>query len=268
MHHDSFFSKGSKHLVCEDYAQCLPTFGVVSDGCSSVANSDLGSRFLALAALKHRKKLETDFSEAQATEFYDLVVKDALYSADYLNILYTALHATLGVLVPVDNYFKALLCGDCFAVARRRAGGLKIVELDYNNMPYYPLYSLLGEDTLNLEEMSPSIRITEVLGDGAIQVASSKNPFKKFFLFDFPRSEFDLVAVTTDGLAKFAGQGDFSQKIEVAKVATEIFGKAKADDSGRFFGVKALEDGLNRLVNLYDKVLFGDDFSFAMFLDS
>jgi len=54
MNADSYFEIGSTHLVCQDYAlsglykdMC---YGIVSDGCSSAENSEIGAQILCHGA--------------------------------------------------------------------------------------------------------------------------------------------------------------------------------------------------------------------------
>jgi len=54
---DSYYWKGTTHQNCQDYAisgtvysGSLATYGIVSDGCSSSRNTDLGARFLCHSA--------------------------------------------------------------------------------------------------------------------------------------------------------------------------------------------------------------------------
>ena len=47
MNSDSVFVKGYGHEVCEDYAYNTGDKVVISDGCSSADNTDIGSRLIA-----------------------------------------------------------------------------------------------------------------------------------------------------------------------------------------------------------------------------
>jgi len=61
---DFYFAKGSSHITCQDY--CLNFFDenyneyiIVSDGCSSSLNSDIGARIIPLIARKLTIELES-----------------------------------------------------------------------------------------------------------------------------------------------------------------------------------------------------------------
>jgi len=268
LHKDSFFVKGRSHLVCEDYAINNSDFGVVSDGCSSVRNTDLGSRFLSLAALKHKDLFLNECKH----EFFEKTVIDAVSASEYFSQAGSVMYATLGVLADVGNNFEALVGGDGFVVARKKDGsGLRIVEVDYGNRPFYPVYSLVEEDLLKKDDFLPTLKITTVglTSDSVPEVNVRKFDFKHFFVFDFSKDIFDLVAVTTDGLSKFIYQKDGIQRVSYVDVAQEIFGKITEDEQKRFFGVKALEDGLIGLTLRHNETVQPyDDFAFSLFLNT
>lgn len=57
---NAYYQIGKDHKVCEDYALCgtepFP-YAILSDGCSSVNDSDIGSRILVSMAKKTFKDL-------------------------------------------------------------------------------------------------------------------------------------------------------------------------------------------------------------------
>lgn len=52
MRADIFTTTGESHLSCQDYSRMGPNSIVLSDGCSSSLDTDIGSRLVALAALQ------------------------------------------------------------------------------------------------------------------------------------------------------------------------------------------------------------------------
>ena len=64
MNTGSFFTIGSTHLVCEDYALHGKDYVILSDGCSNGGgpriHTDWGSRILCKAAEEHIQLLEFD----------------------------------------------------------------------------------------------------------------------------------------------------------------------------------------------------------------
>src|SRR5678816_498201 len=102
------FIKGDTHRVCEDYATSAIIRGrdlsvegnpliIVSDGCSAVANSDVGSRILALGARKVLTRIIVDCEVPEPAELGDLILQSVIPAAEVLDA--------------VDTCFATLLCG-------------------------------------------------------------------------------------------------------------------------------------------------------------
>ena len=72
---DSFLKKGKQHFICEDYIinsddrDTMP-YIILSDGCSSSENTDIGSRVLVRSALNILdEKLDIEFKFRSCNRF-------------------------------------------------------------------------------------------------------------------------------------------------------------------------------------------------------
>jgi len=167
---DHFYEKGHSHLVCQDYALSQIekdyAFFVVSDGCGSAQNSEIGSMILAQAFksaynliwhenIDINKPYGSMFIHEKTMPYYaqkitDLVLSKTKEISRSLELLPESLYATLlfGSYEKKSKQFSLWAHGDGIFVILLKDGSYKIVEMEYeNNAPYYMAY-LSGEGTL------------------------------------------------------------------------------------------------------------------------
>jgi hypothetical protein len=156
---DSFFNIGSTHLVCEDYAmsgsfkniESNPlSYAIVSDGCSSSDNVDLGARLLTHAA---RYEIENfyrckDFYQNSSVEYRhkivgDAIVKRASNCLDVLGgVLKSSLDATLIYVVSDGEKTFVNAYGDGNIVIKTR-DYIEVINISFETgAPYYLSYLL------------------------------------------------------------------------------------------------------------------------------
>lgn len=136
---DVFFTIGASHQVCEDYALSGRgpggAFVVVSDGCSSAPQTDVGARLLTHAAAQRLR----------ATSTLDVrsVVDRAAAVARHLSLPEGALDATLVAAWRTGARLEIAVAGDGVVVAmprdaREEPVGWRIEDED--QAPGYPAY--------------------------------------------------------------------------------------------------------------------------------
>ena len=215
MHSDAFFTIGTSHTICQDYALAGKTkdgkaFAVVADGCSSSAHTDFGARLIAAAAIDC-----AEYRSLLPAIVYS-VAKDSLpkaLSATALDAtLLVALETTAGVVV--DRY------GDGFVIARRRDGVIEVVSDDFNNAPPYLSYLLDANRMREYLKYTGGICKTSIVEMGAKtneelhgmqheNVLCTVNPtIVEFCTWAYHSSVYtsalyDLVVLVSDGLGSF-----------------------------------------------------------------
>ncbi len=141
---DSHYVIGHRHLVNQDYAlgECAPLpWLVVADGCSSVADSDVGARLLALAARHYLRLALASATPPAVAALARQVSRQARRSAQALGLAPSALQATLLVAFVHAEQVTVFLLGDGAVMAVSGDGSLELVEVGYShNAPYYPVY--------------------------------------------------------------------------------------------------------------------------------
>lgn len=193
-HANGYFAIGSSHIVCQDYVRTGKTkdgmaYALLSDGCSSSEDTDIGSRLLCLNAEYQVKRNGEDFDPAH-------IIYDAQASAKDLGLDETALDATLLIAVETETHIEVFVIGDGVVAARRRDGGKPFIRKSSYPMgaPFYLSYLLDPERLALFDALEGNALVTE--GDRCENV-------KNIPSFSLPKADFDLVILMSDGAESF-----------------------------------------------------------------
>ncbi len=151
MHSDSSYVMGMGHRVCQDYARAGRTpqehplvYGIVSDGCSSSPDTDVGARLLALTA---ERRLRSAYPVQMDSLFTDLRPAATSIERDrslvFPDLPQRALDATL-LFVATDRIDRARFAcmGDGMIAAKDWDGALRIWDVEApDGYPRYPNYA-------------------------------------------------------------------------------------------------------------------------------
>ncbi len=215
---DSHYSIGKTHLVCEDYAchghDPMP-YVILSDGCSSSENTDVGARLLALNARQSISQFLTTSHWDMGRRITDLSAQQA----DSLGLPLSALNATLIVAFFHQDQVSVHLYGDGCVIIQDHDGNLQAIQIEYaGNAPYYLSYLKdAGLETRYLEKLGRQTKIVKSLSNN--EVTSKRCDYNTSSIFDCNVAEFKALAVATDGLSSFVdvGAGQDRDLLEVAK---------------------------------------------------
>lgn len=237
---DTFYAIGSSHQVCQDYAISNERYVIVSDGCSSVKDSDWGARLLTKACETIIRKKIQPFSLFIEQEDIANVTHLASEYCFKLNLNLDCLAATLlsaYIGGPKNEHIKTFIMGDGYVVARNKNDGqiTVISHMFETGAPYYLYYNL--SDNLRKSYL-------DNFGQGKLIIETSiyKNDKKigghetsyncivggNLNSHDFRISEYDAVAVISDGLKTFSQQTKTNTSIttkslDVYNVVKDLF---------------------------------------------
>jgi hypothetical protein len=150
MNTDAYYEIGSSHRVCEDYTLAGQyedmAYAIVSDGCSSSKDSDIGARLLSKIAkgvliyLKGRGLIGTpSFPEI----FRELVVRKCLEVKQSLGLTVDVFDATLLVSTVYNNKATCLAWGDGYVIFVTGSNEIVAYEINYSSgAPYYLSYEM------------------------------------------------------------------------------------------------------------------------------
>ena len=226
MNADSAFQIGASHAVCQDYSlagACPPAalsgapgpraspYVILSDGCSSSPDTDVGARLLVRAA--ERTLLGLGGAAARdLAEVHTEAARLALTWAELLGLRPQAVDATL-LTAHLDGGELVLGCsGDGVVCLQTRAGAVDVYSISYpSGYPLYPSYAhqparllALGDDgrprkeVRHLRSASPEER----LRPGGTSVVDSPTE-----VFSLKAADYKFAALFSDGVHSFFHPG-------------------------------------------------------------
>jgi hypothetical protein len=206
---DSFYTIGSTHQVCQDYAYCDENTEKValSDGCSGAPNSDIGARLMVHSYAKSLK-----FNKKK-------ILKDSLSTTKLLGIHEDCLCASLIALEKDKTDLIARFYGDGVIVAKHRDSDTFLVyEIEFpTNAPYYIYYD--HSDTFSSWEthFGSKMVVTESFYDLEHSMLTSQliNTYPRLERQNpehselrFKRQDFEMVIGFSDGISTFSVEGE------------------------------------------------------------
>lgn len=224
MHTDSAYVIGASHEVCQDYARAVVRNGralaVVSDGCSSSPDTDIGARLCVLSRLLPGN---TDV---------DRWLPAANGRCIGLNLPTATLDATLAVVDVCQDWVEVCVHGDGYVVARNRAR-TDLIAIQYpDGFPAYPVYMLDAARTEVFHKRSAGRQIVRYhrLATPTWEAQAEEPPFiNRFpgtpsFQLGFAALQVDLVAVLTDGFGSFRRPGPTGpEPVPITEVIDRLF---------------------------------------------
>jgi len=233
---DVFFTGTKAHKVCADYGRVSrilgKTYAIVSDGCSSSPDTDVGARLLTLAAANtlpnvigsHWPQIakQGDSGEVQRVPLLpqDILEKAhrAVFTPPWTPLLPTCLDATLLVAYETPTGVVVEVAGDGVVIGRKRDKTCLVYDFDCDGAPSYLSYLLnrermnaylqqFGKRTITVRrlEFNPLTsalvsKHTESPFTGETDYPGEAKPFYRFF---FATETYDLVLLLTDGVKSF-----------------------------------------------------------------
>jgi len=239
---DTFLKIGSSHVVCEDYvlsgAHQLQ-YIILSDGCSSSPNTEMGSRILCYLARQYIRYRFDEFpanrSESFSLDYKDMgswIIHNAEMSVRELGLPKTCLDATLMIsyLDPFESNqtVNIFIYGDGFVVVvpdERSMVQIEEVEFAPDNMPFYLSYTI---DPLRLQSYHEK-KVSQFFS--ATQYDLSTYHWIDEYAYDrpmhlaFPMKNYKALLMFSDGLKSFIKQDPTNREnIPVANVIEGLIG--------------------------------------------
>lgn len=247
MNSDTFFTIGSTHNICQDYAidgdsykgglakDADFKYAIVSDGCSSVPDADFGARLLSKAAAMNMHHFHGDLEN-----FARIAAINAATFCRALALAPDSLCATLLVATVSQetveektNYkFKTLMVGDG-AVISKKDNVITLTEYVFpSGAPYYLKYELdrdVKKGYFGQFGKMAEIYICQISADTGelLNSSSSKQNISDQFYFEHNLENCDFVAVASDGLSSFLHHekgttGIQNIKVDPQKIVKEL----------------------------------------------
>lgn len=231
MHADTFFTGGTGHKVCQDYARHgrMPednrVYAIVSDGCSSSPDTDVGARILTLSAaqcIEGNLPWRTTPDSLRPRDIA-LIAMGRVPPPVSLNCL----DATLLIAEETFDGVRVWVCGDGVIVAREREDQKwGIIDFDCGGYPTYLTYTVDENRMARFLEERHGKRTIRKLQDGKSHLIREDFPFEDplrggAYIFEAPLRSFDFVAILSDGVHSFQ-QKDTLESVPAFKVIERI----------------------------------------------
>jgi len=237
MNADSAFQIGASHAVCQDYSLaggCPPSassaepdrrtnsYVILSDGCSSSPDTDIGARLLVKAAEQAFNARGEDAARDPA-ELHREAAGRALGWAELMNLRPQAVDATL-LTAHLDGDELRLACtGDGVICLQSAAGAIDVYSISYpSGYPLYPSYPHQPERLLAWRAGELSGKEVKHFRSASIEsplrLKDTRNGDSPTEVFTVSASAYRYAALFTDGIHSFYS----AEQTETSKSAQPI----------------------------------------------
>lgn len=275
---DSFIKKGKQHFICEDYIihedVIVPIpYIILSDGCSSSENTDIGARILCRCALNvleekyfSRKRIP-ELSSAPYWDFGYRIITKAKEVSDKLNLEKSSLDATLIIAYAFENNVFVNMYGDGNIIYKpKESNELNCIKIKFDrSAPYYLNYLVNKSRDLVYHQNQDREFITREENKYSIDTNDFYESSKKYdmsetkiFTFEYPIECLDFLCISSDGIDSFIdNKGESAYFRSIIKDFTSF-----KNTTGKF-----VKRRLNKAISEYEKFNFKhmDDISYGCF---
>jgi len=202
---DTFLEIGNQHKVCEDYIvsgnEPVP-YIILSDGCSTAHNSEMGSRILCHLAKQYLKYNQDEIHDLDYWKLGQWVIHNAEQTARQLGLSISCLTATLMVAYYINNEIHIMIYGDGSFITIGTHNSIDITSVEFTgNAPYYLVY-LIDNVRHELYDQSKNTK-------SVIYHYTDGSETKDEFAYDHPlyfkigTNVTPTVLITSDGIDSF-----------------------------------------------------------------
>lgn len=225
---DTFSEIGSQHKICQDY--CISSefpFIVLSDGCSSSKNTDMGSRILCHLAKQYLTYNKNFLEYVEKDQFGDWIINNAELTARQLGLTDTCLDATLIVAYLSSNFLHINFYGDGMLVVENSNGCLETVNISYSlNSPYYLSYKINPKRKLDYHAMKVTKRVLNFSEYTNIQEEHPQYNIAEEIAYDhifslkidLSKKDYKKIMICTDGIESFLKENEKPTQKELLKI--------------------------------------------------
>lgn len=274
MNADCYTNIGRQHSACQDYARTgtfivegmdlselydnIPAlYAAVADGCSQAPDSDIGARLL-VRGLENAILTEVPNRSLHAIEFaQDIAIHGSFDVA--------CLDATLLYAIPTEDSIDVVIHGDGVVAARRRDGTVThtVVECP-RGAPDYLSYLLDDGRMAAYQSQIQDLKSYRSF-EGDRMTSEMEVPAFYPVTLSYPRAEFDLVVLMSDGAQSFMRLTPTgTQKVPVHEVVEQVM--AIKNTTGDFV-VRRIRNGFLGRFCVNHNWHHYDDFAMAAIYD-
>jgi len=260
---DTFLRIGKTHNECEDYiiSGNSPTkYIILSDGCSSSKNTEMGARILCHLAKQYLcyRYTDYDFPNLDYDKMGLWIIHNAELTVRQLGLPISCLDATLIISYEHNGRCYIYMYGDGIVVTKHERGTIAIMEIEYTkNAPYYLSYKIDPERMDLFHKMGQDL-IFKNTYESFIDGHENSYAYDYKTRFQFDTDIFPKILIASDGISSFMKGTEPEQTIEIARDFL-----AYKSTTGEF-----LKRRVKRAIKTYeaDGIFHNDDLSVGAFL--
>lgn len=256
---DTFIEIGDSHHVCEDYIisgnNPVP-YIILSDGCSTSNNTEMGARILCHLAKQYLKYNTDNLHEIDYWKLGLWVIHNAEQTARNLGLSKSCLTATLIVAYQLENQIRVMIYGDGSVITH--GSSITVINIEYEkNAPYYLVYSVDQFRDGLYDEVSPQKFVNTIFSDGS--TTRRKLAYDQPLDFKFHCDIFPKILITSDGIDTFTDGTNVKSAMDIMPMFVDF-----KTTKGEF-----LKRRLNRQMTNFvkDGITHFDDLSVGAFLN-
>lgn len=268
---DTFRRIGASHIFCEDYVLSGTTpfnYIIISDGCSSAKNTEMGSRILCYIArqfLLYRFK-EYVFPNLDYDDMGNWIIHNAELTARQLGLSRSCLNATLIIAFEHEGKYYIYMYGDGLCILKNK-DIVNIMKVDFKplNAPFYLQYRINPLDMDKYHKMGQVITINHTIIKLDTGNKSDLNERQYAYdykaMWDYNIDDFPTLLICSDGASSFYKNDDRNDIVPLEIIAKEFLNYKLT--KGEF-----LKRRLKRMLKIYDKegTKHDDDLTVGAFL--
>lgn len=220
MNTDTFIEIGKQHKICEDYiisgVKPVP-FIILSDGCSSSKNTEMGARILCYLAKQYLEYRKNELNKLSYKKMGNWIIHNAEMSARQLGLDTTSLDATLIVSFLIDKMIKIYIYGDGCVVLKsiipfKKDTLTTIKNIEFkDNAPYYLSY-LVDDYRFGLYREKNAYKTL------ISKYSNGNTRFKEYeydqpIIIEVPIAMYKAILITSDGLESFIVEDPAVQEV-------------------------------------------------------
>ncbi len=208
MNADSAFVIGATHSICQDYVAAIPSpttpCVILSDGCSSSTDTDIGARLLVKSTERILNRTDTKDIVTVHVE----VANEALNLAALVGLAPQAVDATLLTAHVVGKDLVLACSGDGVLLVQDWSGGIEAYSISYpSGYPCYPAYTHQPDRlaTLEFSNTQKEIRYFQTAPDqSTLELKDTFHSGERTEVFRLKTNDYRFVAVFSDGIHSFS----------------------------------------------------------------
>jgi len=261
---DTFLKIGDSHKICQDYIiqGNTPTpFLILSDGCSSSNNTEMGAGILCHLAKQYLKYRQSNLHNLDYYKMGSWIIHNAELTARQLGLPISCLDATLIISFELDGIINVFMYGDGAIICKNNSGIIEFNSVEFDkNAPYYLTY-YIDEDRDKIYHINKNSKIFKTQMSETVSI-SKEYAYDAQITRRYQMSEYQSLLICSDGIQSFIKKTPTEKDmISIFEVLSSIM--AFKTIKGEFLK-RRLKKALNQFTK--DDIVHYDDLSVGAYM--